>query len=94
MKRLSVILMAAALTVAPLASAQAQDRGPRGDRDQREQSGGRREISEAEAQSRAVSRAPRGARLVGSRGRQGNSYVFMFETEDGRTFNISIPVSG
>jgi hypothetical protein len=53
---------------------------------------GRPQISEAQAQSIAQSRA-RGARFVGSRGLQGGSYVFVFD-DNGRIFQISVSASG
>lgn len=97
MKRMSVILAAALLAVAPLSVAAAQD-GPRGDRRPpgREQQQPPRErerpqMSQAEAQRIAQSRAG-GARFVGYRGQSGSSYVFAFE-RDGRIFNVTVDAS-
>ncbi|CAN5221379.1 hypothetical protein BH09PSE1_BH09PSE1_18190 [soil metagenome] len=50
-----------------------------------------RRMSEAQAQSIAQSRAG-GARFVGSRGLQGNSYVFVFD-DGGRVFQVSVPAN-
>ncbi|MBU1347837.1 MAG: hypothetical protein KKA16_12935 [Alphaproteobacteria bacterium] len=78
MTRLSAILIAALIAAAPLSAATAQDRGGRNDRDRSEASREPRRISQAEAQGIARSRAG-DARLVGSMGMRGNSYVFRFE---------------
>ena len=86
MNRIRIILMAALMAATPLSQAMAQDRDSRGGRGDREQS--RRQISEAEALSRANGRAG-GARYVGSRGLRGSSYVFLFE-RDGRVFEVSV----
>lgn len=86
MNRIHVILLAALMAATPLSQAMAQDRGGRGDREQQQQ---RRQISEAEALSRAYGRAG-GARYVGSRGMRGSSYVFLFERADGRVVEISV----
>ena len=93
MKRISALLLAAVLSAAPLSQAAAQDRGSRGDRDDRREQSQSRMISEAEAQSIAVRRAPRGARLVGSLGLRGGQYVFRFE-QDGRIIDISVDARG
>lgn len=97
MKRMSVILAAALLAVAPLSVAAAQD-GPRGDRrppgreqQQQPRERERPQMSQAEAQRIAQSRAG-DARFVGSRGQSGNSYVFAFE-RDGRIFNVTVDAS-
>lgn len=85
MNRSSIILLVALMTGTPLGQAMAQDRGGRGDRIEQQ----RRQISEAEALSRAYGRAG-GARYVGSRGMRGSSYVFLFERTDGRVFEVSV----
>ncbi len=85
MNRIPVILLAALLTAAPLSPALAQARVP----DAWDQQQPR--ISEAEAQSMAVRRAPRGARLIGSLGYRGGQWVFRFELENGRVIDIGIP---
>ena len=98
MKRMSVILAAALLAIAPISAAAAQD-GPRGDRrpsgreqsQPRDRERERPQMSQAEAQRIAQSRAG-DARFVGSRGQSGNSYVFAFE-RDGRIFNVSVDAS-
>jgi hypothetical protein len=96
MTRMSVILAAALLAVAPLSVAAAQD-GPRGDRrpsgreEQQQQRPERPQMSSAEAQRIAQSRAG-DARFVGYRGFQNGSHVFTFE-RDGRVFNISVDAS-
>lgn len=96
MNRMSVILAAALLAVAPVSAASAQD-GPRGDRrppGREEQSRPERErpqMSSAEAQRIAQSRAG-DARFVGYRGFSGGAHVFTFE-RDGRVFNISVDAS-
>lgn len=100
MKRMSVILAAALLAVAPLEAAAAQD-GPRGDRrsggreqqqrPERERERERPQMSQAEAQRIAQSRAG-GARFVGYRGQSGRSYIFAFD-DGGRIFNISVDAS-
>jgi hypothetical protein len=89
MTRLTVILFAAVMALAPLSQAAAQDWRARGGGDRSDSSSSRRMISEAEAASRAQSQA-RGARWVGSQGLQGDRYVFLFE-RDGRTFTVSVP---
>jgi len=93
MNRMSVILAAALLAVAPLSAAAAQDRGDRRgpDREERQSRPERPQMSSAEAQRIAQSRAG-DARFVGYRGMQGNSYVFAFE-RDGRVFNITVDAS-
>lgn len=89
MNRIHVILLAALMAATPLSQAMGQDRDPRGGRGDRDQSREqRRQISEAEALSRAHGRAG-GARYVGSRGMRGSSYVFLFE-RDGRVFEVSV----
>ncbi|RZJ46290.1 MAG: hypothetical protein EON87_05225 [Brevundimonas sp.] len=93
MKRMPIILVAALLAVAPVQAAAAQD-GPRGDRRpprEQQQRSERPQMSQAEAQRIAQSRAG-GARFVGYRGQSGNSYIFAFE-QDGRIFNISVDAS-
>lgn len=97
MKRMSVILAAALLAIAPVSVAAAQD-GPRGDRrppgrdqSQRPERSERPQMSSAEAQRIAQSRAG-DARFVGYRGMSGGAYVFAFE-RDGRIFNISVDAS-
>jgi hypothetical protein len=97
MTRALAITLAVLLAAAPFSAASAQDHGRRGDdRGQRQEQsrdgGGGRQISEAQAQSIAQSRA-RGARFVGSRGLQGGSYVFVFD-DNGRIFQISVSASG
>jgi Ni/Co efflux regulator RcnB len=94
MKRMSVILVAALLAAAPL-QAVAQD-GPRGSdrrppREQQQQRPERPQMSSAEAQRIAQSRAG-DARFVGYRGFQNGSHVFTFE-RDGRVFNVSVDAS-
>lgn len=86
MNRIHIILLAVLMAATPLSQAMAQDRDSRGGRGDREQA--RRQISEAEALSRATGRAG-GARYVGSRGMRGSSYVFLFE-RDGRVFEVSV----
>ncbi|WP_420480172.1 hypothetical protein [Brevundimonas sp. FT23028] len=99
MNRMPVILTAALLALAPLSAAAAQD-GSRGDRDrrppgreqsQRPERSERPQMSSAEAQRIAQSRAG-DARFVGYRGMSGNSYVFAFE-RDGRIFNVAVDAS-
>lgn len=97
MTRALAITLALLVAAAPFSAASAQDHGRRGDdRGQRQEQsrdgGGGRQISEAQAQSIAQSRA-RGARFVGSRGLQGGSYVFVFD-DNGRIFQISVSASG
>jgi hypothetical protein len=96
MTRLSVILLSGLIALAPLSSADAQDRGQRGDRGgdrgRQEQTREPRRISEAEAQGIAQSRA-RGARFVGSLGMRGNSYVFRFE-RNGEIIDIAVDSRG
>lgn len=99
MTRALAITLALLVAAAPFSAASAQDRGRRGDYDRgprqeqsRDQGREGRQISEAQAQSIAQSRA-RGARFVGSRGMQGGSYVFVFD-DNGRIFQISVSASG
>lgn len=87
MNRTRIILLAALMAATPLSQAMAQDRDSRGGRGDRSEQQ-RRQISEAEALSRAHGRAG-GARYVGSRGMRGSSYVFLFE-RDGRVFEVSV----
>jgi hypothetical protein len=72
----------------PRADDSAFQRGPGRESGREQQQEVRRPISESEALSRAQRQA-RGARFVGSQGRQGSSYVFLFE-KDGRTFTVSV----
>jgi len=88
MNRIHLILLVALMGLTPLGEAMAQGRDTRNAGGDREQA--RRQISEAEALSRAHSRAG-GARYVGSRGLRGSSYVFLFERADGRVVEIAIP---
>ena len=90
MNRTPALLLAALIAVAPVA-ASAQERAPRGGA-QREQQAERPQISEAEAQRIAQSRAG-GARFVGFRGYRNGRYVFRFD-DDGRIFDISVDASG
>ncbi|QTC91406.1 hypothetical protein [Brevundimonas goettingensis] len=96
MTRALAISLALLVAAAPFSAASAQDHGRRGDdrgpRQEQSRDGGGRQISEAQAQSIAQSRA-RGARFVGSRGLQGGSYVFVFD-DNGRIFQISVSASG
>jgi hypothetical protein len=96
MTRALAITLAFLVAAAPFGAASAQDRGRRGDdrgpRQEQSRDQGGRQISEAQAQSIAQSRA-RGARFVGSRGLQGGSYVFVFD-DNGRIFQISVSASG
>ena len=78
MTRLSALFVAALIAAAPLSPAAAQDRGGRNERDRFEANREPRRISQAEAQSIARSRAG-DARLVGSMGMRGTSYLFRFE---------------
>ena len=89
MNRLTVLFLSALIAAAPLSAATAQDRGQRGGQSVEREP---RRISEAEAQGIAQSRAG-GARFVGSRGRRGNSYVFVFE-RDGRIMEIAVDSRG
>ncbi len=93
MNRMSALVLAAFLAAAPLQAAVAQD-GPRGDRrpqSQEQQRPERPQMSSAEAQRIAQSRAG-DARFVGYRGLSGGAHVFTFE-RDGRVFNISVDAS-
>lgn len=94
MKRISALLVAALLAAAPFQAAVAQE-GPRGDRRSQEREQQQRperpQMSSAEAQRIAQSRAG-DARFVGYRGMSGNSYVFAFE-RDGRIFNVTVDAS-
>jgi hypothetical protein len=93
MKRMPILFVAALLAVAPVQVASAQD-GPRGDRRpsrEQQQRPERPQMSSAEAQRIAQSRAG-DARFVGYRGMSGGAYVFAFE-RDGRIFNISVDAS-
>lgn len=85
MNRITAILLAALLTAAPLSQADAQDRGQRGGREQSEP-----RMSEAQAQSIAMRRAPSGARYVGSLGYRSGQWWFRFETESGRIIDIAV----
>ena len=87
MNRTRIILLAALMASTPLGQAMAQDRDPRGGRGEREQP--RRQISEAEALSRATARAG-GADYVGSRGLRGSNYVFVFQRRGGQVFEVSV----
>ncbi|WP_296165386.1 PepSY domain-containing protein [uncultured Brevundimonas sp.] len=90
MSRILVIAVAALMAWAPLSEASAQDRG-RGRGPDREQSQERERpsISAGEALSIARSRA-RGARFVGTMASGGGTYVFRFESPEGRIFDITI----
>jgi hypothetical protein len=96
MTRTLAVTLALLLAAAPLSPAAAQDRGRRGEQDRPRQEQSQqdrpreqpRRMSEAQAQSIAQSRAG-GARFVGSRGLQGNSYVFVFD-DGGRVFSVSV----
>jgi uncharacterized protein YdeI (BOF family) len=95
MTRVSALVLAALIAAAPL-SAAAQDRG--GFREDRDRGGDRgdvrerRQMSVAEAQSIAQSRAGE-ARFVGYIGQRGNSHVFRFE-RDGRVIDIAVDAGG
>jgi len=93
MTRMSAFVLSVLIAAAPLAAANAQDRGQRGDRERPETSREPRRISEAEAQGIAGARA-RGARFVGSLGMRGSSYVFRFEGEDGQIIDIAVDSRG
>jgi uncharacterized membrane protein YkoI len=90
MSRIFVIAVAALMAWAPLSEASAQDRG-RGRGPDREQSQERERpsISAGEALSIARSRA-RGARFVGTMASGGGTYVFRFESPEGRIFDITV----
>jgi hypothetical protein len=90
MSRILVIAAAALMAWAPLSEASAQDRG-RGRGPDREQSQERERpsISAGEALSIARSRA-RGARFVGTMASGGGTYVFRFESPEGRIFDITV----
>lgn len=90
MSRILVIAVAALMAWTPLSEASAQDRG-RGRGPDREQSQERERpsISAGEALSIARSRA-RGARFVGTMASGGGSYVFRFESPEGRIFDITV----
>ena len=90
MSRIFVITFAALMAWAPLSEASAQDRG-RGRGPDREQSQERERpsISAGEALSIARSRA-RGARFVGTMASGGGTYVFRFESPEGRIFDITV----
>lgn len=90
MSRIFVIAAAALMAWAPLSEASAQDRG-RGRGPDREQSQERERpsISAGEALSIARSRA-RGARFVGTMASGGGTYVFRFESPEGRIFDITV----
>lgn len=90
MSRILVIAVAALMAWAPLSEASAQDRG-RGRGPDREQSQERERpsISAGEALSIARSRA-RGARFVGTMASGGGTYVFRFESPEGRIFDITV----
>lgn len=94
MTRVSAILIAALIAAAPL-SAAAQDRGgfrnDRGGQDRSEMRE-RRQMSVAEAQSIAQSRAGN-AEFKGYLGMRGNSHVFRFE-DNGRVFDVSVDAGG
>ncbi|PZO00145.1 MAG: hypothetical protein DCF29_17625 [Alphaproteobacteria bacterium] len=89
MSRIFVIAIAALMAWAPLSEASAQDRGPRGRGPDREQTQERLAISAGEALSIARSRA-RGARFVGTMASGGGTYVFRFESPEGRIFDITV----
>lgn len=98
MTRVSLLVLAALIASAPL-SAVAQERGGfRGDRERgsdrsdRSEPRERRQMSVAQAQSIAQSRAG-GARFVGYMGQRGNSHVFRFE-RDGRVMDIAVDAGG
>jgi hypothetical protein len=93
MNRTPTLLVAALLALAPVQAAVAQDGGPRGDRrppprEQQQPRPERPQMSSAEAQRIAQSRAG-DARFVGYRGFSGGAHVFTFE-RDGRIFNVSV----
>ena len=92
MSRILVIAAAALMAWAPLSEASAQDRG-RGRGPDREQSQDRERerpsISAGEALSIARGRA-RGARFVGTMASGGGTYVFRFESPEGRIFDITV----
>ncbi|QQQ18151.1 PepSY domain-containing protein [Brevundimonas vitis] len=93
------LLFLAALIAAGAAGteASAQDRRPYGggtpgsmsQGEARERAREERQISSSEALSIARQRAGR-ARYVGALPPRGNSYVFRFEDDDGRIFDISV----
>jgi len=93
MSRILVIAAAALMAWVPLSEAAAQDRGARGRGPEREQSREpqreRPSISAGEALSIARSRA-RGARFVGTMASGGGTYVFRFESPEGRIFDITV----
>jgi len=98
MIRPSAILLAALIAAAPLSQAAAQDRGGRGDRDR----GGnrseqvrpeRRQISVAEAQGIARSRARDTDEYIGYVGTRGDQYVFRFK-RNGQLFDIAVSMTG
>ena len=91
MSRIFVIAVAALMAWAPRSEASAQDRGPRGRGPDREQSQDRERpsISAGEALSIARGRA-RGARFVGTMASGGGTYVFRFESAEGRIFDITV----
>lgn len=94
MNRFSTFLLAALIAAAPL-SAQAQDRGGRGDRDRDRSEQVRpepRRISVSEAQSIARSRAG-GATFVGYAGTRGDQYVFRFD-RGGQLFDVAVSMTG
>jgi hypothetical protein len=86
MTRMLAIVLAALIAAAPVA-ASAQERAPRGGREDAEQNE-RPRISQAEAQGIAQSRAGN-ARFVGYLGYRGGRYVYRFE-RDGRIIDISV----
>lgn len=97
MNRICTFLLAALIAAAPL-SAAAQDRGVRGDRDDRDRGRSEqvrpepRRISVSEAQGIARSRA-RGATFVGFVGTRGDQYVFRFD-RDGQLFDVAVSMTG
>ncbi len=93
MSRIFVIAVAALMAWAPLSEASAQDRAPRGQGTDREPARERQierpSISPGEALSIARGRA-RGARFVGTMASGGGTYVFRFESPEGRIFDITV----
>ncbi len=98
MNRFCTFLLAVLMSAAPL-SAEAQDRGDRGNRDRdRDQNRSEqvrpepRRISVAEAQAIARSRAG-GATYVGYAGTRGDQYVFRFD-RGGQLFDVAVSMTG
>ena len=84
MIRPSAILLAALIAAAPLSQAVAQDRGPRGERQQEEE---RPRVSVGEAVQRASSGRP--GRFLGASNR-GDTIVVRWEYPGGRVADIMV----